>query len=63
MKGDVLGISDSKDFSAETTDEGGRLIHRGKLGDGDVGGLVHTLPVLDLIGSKEIINSTTRALN
>lgn len=44
----ILGISNSKDLSAEAADKGGRFIHRGKLGDGDVGGLVHTLPILDL---------------
>lgn len=49
MRGNILGISDSEDLSAETTNEGGRLIHRGKLGDGDVIGLMHTLPVLDLM--------------
>ena len=44
----LLGIGDSQYLSAKATDERGRLVHRGKLGDGDVGGLVHTLPVLDL---------------
>lgn len=49
IRGVILGISDPEDFPAQTTDEGGRLVHRGELWDGDVGGLVNTLPVLDLI--------------
>lgn len=49
MRGVILGISDPEDFSAQTTDEGGRLVHRLELWDGDVGRLVNTLPVLDLI--------------
>lgn len=49
IRGVILGISDSEDFSAQTADEGGRLVHRLELWDGDVGRLVNTLPVLDLI--------------
>lgn len=56
---DVLGIGDSEDLSAEATDEGGRLVHGGKLRDGDVCGLVHALPVLDLIGSIGRTNPST----
>lgn len=59
IRGHILRISDSEDLSAETANEGGRLIHRGKLWDGDVGGLVHTLPVLDLIRRKERTNQST----
>lgn len=46
--GVILGISDPEDLPAQATDESGRLIHRRELWDGDVGGLVNTLPVLDL---------------
>lgn len=53
ISGDILGISDSEDFSAETTNEGGRLIHWRKFWNGDVGGLMHALPVLDLIERKK----------
>lgn len=54
IRGVLLGISDPEDFPAQTTNEGGRLIHRRELWDGDVGGLVNTLPILDLI--KEHLN-------
>lgn len=50
---DILWICDSQDLSAQTADESGRFIHRGKLRNGDVGGLVHTLPVLDLNGGRK----------
>lgn len=52
IRGDILGISDPEDFPAQTADEGGRLVHRRELWDGNVCGLVHTLPVLDLIKDK-----------
>lgn len=50
--GDTPGISDPEDFPAQTADEGGGLVHRRELWDGDVGGLVHTLPVLDLMNDE-----------
>lgn len=63
--GDILGIRDPEDFPAQTADEGGRLVHRRELWDGDVGGLVHTLPVLDLIKdeSNQLASITHSEMN
>lgn len=65
IRGDILGISDPEDFPAQTADEGGRLVHRWELWDGDVGGLVHTLPVLDLIKDKpnQLVSITHNEMN
>lgn len=44
----LLWVCDPQDFSAESTNKCYGLVHGGKLGYGNVGGLVHTLPVLNL---------------
>lgn len=44
----LLGVCDPQDFSAESTNERYGLVHRSKLWYWNMGGLVHTLPVLNL---------------
>jgi hypothetical protein len=44
----LLWVCDPQDFSAESTNKCYGLIHRGKLWYRNMGGLVHTLPVLNL---------------